>query len=271
MNKSRLADSRLADEGDKLAAPISGIRHDGVQSIEFGCATHQARQSPRGRCGLQTRARRVCGRDFVDWQGIGQSLDRNQSKRQDVEQAFNQAERRRSNQCCRGSGKLLHAGRERHGLADCCIVHTKIVADGAYHHLAGIEPDADLDLSFTWQPGVRPKDRRVHGQRGIAGACRVILVGNRRSEQRDNAVTRDLGHRPRIAVGGFHHMADRVVQNLANLLGVAVGDEGQRIFDVGEQDGILLSLGLRADISRPARGGELFQRLGQRWRTNLFV
>ena len=57
------------------------------------------------------------------------------------------------------------------GLADGGVVHVEIVADSAHHHLAGIEPDADLYLAAMGAPdplAVAP-NRVLHGQGGVAG------------------------------------------------------------------------------------------------------
>src|SRR5437016_13075595 len=93
------------------------------------------------------------------------------------------------------------------GLADGGVVHVEVVADSAYHHLAGIEPDADLHLAAMCAPdplAVTP-DRVLHGQGGVAGPYSVVLVGNGSAEQRHDAITHHLVNGPLIAMHGRHH------------------------------------------------------------------
>src|ERR1043166_8421005 len=92
------------------------------------------------------------------------------------------------------------------GLADGGVVHVEIVADRAHHHLAGIEPDADLHLAAMSAPdplAVTP-DRALHGQGGVAGPYSVILMGNGGAEQRHDAITHPLVDGPLVAMHGRH-------------------------------------------------------------------
>ena len=70
----------------------------------------------------------------------------------------------------------------------------------------------------------------------------MVFMGQRRSEQRHNAVTHDLVHGALIAVHGFYHAFQHRVEELPRLLGVAVGEELQRALHVGEQHRDLLAL-----------------------------
>ena len=83
----------------------------------------------------------------------------------------------------------------------------EVVADRAHHHLAGIEPDADLHLAAMCAPdllAVAP-DRVLHGQGGVAGPYSVVLMGNGGAEQRHDAITHHLVDGPLIAMHGRHH------------------------------------------------------------------
>ena len=80
-------------------------------------------------------------------------------------------------------------------------------------------------------------------------------MGQRRAEQRHNAVTHDLVHGALIAVHRFHHTFQHRVEELPRLLGVAIGEELQRALHVGEEHRHLLAL----PFQRRAGGENLFR------------
>jgi hypothetical protein len=72
----------------------------------------------------------------------------------------------------------------------------------------------------------------------------VVFVGDRRAEQRHDPVAHHLVHRALVAVDGLHHELENGIENLASLLGVAVGEQLHRALEVGEEDCDLLALAL---------------------------
>ena len=98
-----------------------------------------------------------------------------------------------------------------------------------------------------------PLHRLLHPQRRIARAHRVILVGERRAEERHDPVAHDLVHGALVAVHRLHHVLEHRVEELARLLGVAVGQQLHRALEVGEEHRDLLALafqrGLRVEDS----------------------
>jgi len=58
-------------------------------------------------------------------------------------------------------------------------------------HFAGVQPDPDLHANIV-EP---PPHRLLHPQRRVARPHRVILMCERRSEQRHDPVAHDLIHR----------------------------------------------------------------------------
>ena len=74
----------------------------------------------------------------------------------------------------------------------------------------------------------------------------MILVGERRAKQRHDAVAHHLVHRALVAVHGLHHALEHGVEELARLLGVAVGEQLHRALEVGEEHGDLLALAFQA-------------------------
>ena len=79
----------------------------------------------------------------------------------------------------------------------------------------------------------------------------MVLVGDRRAEERHDAVAHHLVDGALVAVDGLHHPLEDGVEELAGLLGIAVGEQLHRALEVGEEDGDLLALALEG-----ALGGE---------------
>ena len=78
----------------------------------------------------------------------------------------------------------------------------------------------------------------------------MVLVGERRAEQRHDAVAHHLVDRALVAVDGLHHPLEDGIEELARLLGVAVGQELHRALEVGEEHGDLLALAFEGGSSR---------------------
>ena len=114
-------------------------------------------------------------------------------------------------------------------------------------------------------------DRVLHPERRVAGPHRVILMGERRPEQRHDPVSHDLVHRPLVAVDGLHHVLKDRIQELAGLFGVAVGEQLHRAFEVGEEDGDLLALTFQGGARVEDARGEVLRsvRLGCRGRPGI--
>src|SRR5262245_16134898 len=91
-------------------------------------------------------------------------------------------------------------------------------------------------------------DRFLHAEGGIAGAHRVVLVRQRRTEQRHDAVAHDLVDGALVAVDGLHHLLEHGVEELPCLLGIAVGEQLHRTLQVGEEDGDLLALAFEGGL-----------------------
>ena len=92
--------------------------------------------------------------------------------------------------------------------------------------------------------------RLLHPERGVAGPHRVVLVGERRAEERHDPVAHDLVDGALVAVDGLHHALEHGIEELARLLGVAVGQQLHRALEVGEEHRDLLALALEGGSSR---------------------
>ena len=107
-----------------------------------------------------------------------------------------------------------------------------------------------------------PLDRLLHSERRVASAHRVVLVGERRAEERHDPVAHHLIHRAFVAVDRLHHALQHGVEDLARLLRIAVGEELHRALEVGEEDGDLLALALEGGLGREDPLGQVLRGVG---------
>jgi len=113
----------------------------------------------------------------------------------------------------------------------------QVAADRAHDDLPGVEPDPDLDkeaLAPAHALGVAAHCL-VHPQRRVAGPHRVILVGQRRAEERHDSITHHLVHRALVAMDSFHHQLEDGIEEPARLLGIAIGQKLHGALEVGEE------------------------------------
>ena len=153
-----------------------------------------------------------------------------------MDETFCEPERMRSKTYRPGSGKLFHTGRQVRGLADSGILHVEVVSDCTHDDFAGIQADAKFDFYAvrTAHLAAIGANRGLHRQRRVAGTHRMILVRQRRAENRHDAVTHHMVHSAFIAVYSVHDLVDNRIDELARFLRVAVSKEFHRAFEVGE-------------------------------------
>ena len=90
----------------------------------------------------------------------------------------------------------------------------------------------------------------LHVERGVAGSHGMILMGQRRAEQRHDPVAHHLVHGALVAVDRLHHPLEHRVEELPGFLGVPVGEQLHRALEVGEEHRDLLALALEGGSSR---------------------
>src|SRR5262249_33232643 len=153
-------------------------------------------------------------------------------------------------------------------LADGRVVHMKVAADGANDHLARVQADTDPDR-YTLDPadtlGIS-FDRLLHAERRVARAHGVVLVGQRRAEERHDSVAHHLVDRALVPMDGLHHPLKNGIENLASLLRITVGEQFHRALEVGEEHGDLLPLPLQGALGRENLLGEVLRSVGLRRR-----
>ena len=137
------------------------------------------------------------------------------------------------------------------------VVHVQVAADRPHHHLARVQPDADVEghamgalhLSSVLLHGL------LHAQGGVAGAHRVVLMRQRRPKQGHNAIAHDLVDGAFVAGARPPSCVEHRVEELSRLLGVALGQQLHGALEVGEEHRDLLALAFQG-----AAGGEDFLR-----------
>ena len=118
---------------------------------------------------------------------------------------------------------------------------------------AGIDPDADLHLHALRAAKLMRVATHdlLHPEGGIAGPHRVVFMGERRSEQRHNAVAHYLIDGALVVMDGVHHQREDWIDELARVLGIAVGEQLHGALEVGEENGDLFALTFEGSL-----GGE---------------
>ena len=265
--ESRLPDAGLADDGHHLA--VAGLRASQrrAQLLQLSLASHEAREASRGR-GMKSRALRTRRHDRVDFHRRVQALDGDRPERLDFDVTFREPQRFAGDQNRAGIGELLHPRGQMRGLPDRRVVHVEVAADGPHDDVAGIEPDANLDLEAMGAAHlVRvATKRRLHVEGRVAGAHRVVLVSQRGAEQRHDPVAHHLIDRAFVAVDGLHHVLEHGIENPTRFLGVALGQELHRALQIGEQHRHLLALAFQGVLGDENFFGEVLGRvdLGRR-------
>jgi hypothetical protein len=85
----------------------------------------------------------------------------------------------------------------------------------------------------------------------------VVLVRQRRAEERHDPIAHHLVDGALVAVHRLHHPLDHRVEDLSSLLGVAVGEQLHRALEVSEEDRDLLALPLEGGLGGQDLRGEV--------------
>ena len=101
----------------------------------------------------------------------------------------------------------------------------------------------------------------LHAQGGIARAHGVLLMRDRRPEERHDAVAHHLVHRALVVVRGLDHPLEHRVEQASRVLGISIREELHRALQVGEQDGHVLALALQRALGRANTLGEMHRRV----------
>jgi hypothetical protein len=239
----------LAHHRDNLAVTLAGFFERLSERLELGVPPHEARE-PADRGRLKAPAYRSCPSDLVDLDRGPDPFNGDEAEGLDLNETLRQPKRCGREQDAPGGRQLLHARREVSGLPHGRVVRVQVAADGAHHHVAGVQPDPDLDIEpfASTELVTVSADCRLHPERWVAGAHRVVFVRQRRPEQRHNPIAHHLIHGAFVPMDRLHHQFEHRVEELAGFLGVAVGQQLHRALQVGEEDGHVLALSLEGSL-----------------------
>jgi hypothetical protein len=152
-------------------------------------------------------------------------------------------------------------------LANGRVIQVEIIANRTDDDLARVQPHAHLD-----RHAVGPLDLGgilvhgcLHGQGGIACPNGMIFMGNRRPEQRHDAIPHHLIDGPFIAMDRGHHALEDGVKQLSRLFRITVREEIHGPFKVGKEDGDLLALAFQSGARGQDLLGEVWRRIGERF------
>ncbi len=225
VHEAGLPHAGFPHDGDELAVALVREGQRAADLLDLGVSADKSRQSTGGGR-VKPGAHGPGSHEFADLHRLGPALHGQGAEGLDLDVAFSQLQRGRAEENAARLRKLLHPGREVRRLADRRVVHVQIGPDGAHHDLPGVEPDADLDhgrVSASHLVRVL-LHALLHPERRVARAYGVILVGERRAEQRHDPVPHHLIHRALVAVDGLHHSLEDGVEDLPRLLGITIGE-----------------------------------------------
>ena len=268
VEQPRLAHARLAHHADDLPAPATRLFAELLEVVDLFLAAHEARQ-PARRGHLQAGAQRPDPEHLVDVQRPADAFDLGRAQIAELEIPLGQLAGVLADQDGPGGGEPFQPRGQAGGVADRNVIRMQVVlADGADHDRAAVHADADLqvDTLLAAQPfGVAPP-ALLHPQRGEQRPLGVILVGQRRAEQREDAVAHGLRHVAFVTMDRVHHELQRRVDDRARVFGIEVFDEGHRALDVGEQcgDRLALAVGTPAGFERGLFGTDAVGQMSRR-------
>ena len=155
-----------------------------------------------------------------------------------------------------GLGQRLHPLGEADRVADGRVAAHVAAPDRPGDHLARVDPDPDREVEALGaaQLGGVAGDVLEHPQRRVAGAPRMVLVGDRRAEDGHDPVAGEFVDGPLELLDRPGEDREEALHDVAPLLGVVLLREVHRALDVGEQHGDLLALGIERVVWDLAHG-----------------
>jgi hypothetical protein len=197
---------------------------------------------------VEARTRLPDPRQLEDPDRLARSLDLELSEVAEIEEAGGELGRVLGDVRPAGLGQRLHPLRQADRVADRRVLAVTALADRPGDHLAGVDPDPGREVESLPAPqlGRVVGDVVEHLQSGVAGAPRVILVGDRGAEDGHDPVPGELVDGALELGHGAGQDREEALHDLAPLLGVLLLGEVHRPTHVGEQHRHLLALGVVA-------------------------
>ncbi len=183
-DEARLSDSRLACDGDNRATSVEQPIEDLLERLQLFLAADERRFWARG--SLRADPRHAEGSDR-----LALSLQLELAELVELEQFVDVACRRRSNNHI---PKRLQARGHIDGIAERVVEDVRRRVAGRNHDRACVDGDARTKLEAVCRRDVRGVDveRLADRKRGANGALGVVVVRDRHSEKRQDAVAGQL-------------------------------------------------------------------------------
>ena len=236
VEQPRLAQAGLADETEEAANAGLDAFDALVGRSDLG-ASSDHRNDAGGRRSVLRFMRVVRAADAherMDGERFGLALERPRAHRHAFDKGIDGAEHAVADENRPRLGLVLQPRRDIRRVADGGVVHAQVVADLADHDHARVQPDAQPQ----WRLAVRHRtgiDAPANCQRRQNRAPRMILVRQRRAEQRHEAIAEELIDRALVAVHLGQRRFEERTEDRVHALGTrALGHLG-RIGDVAEQ------------------------------------
>src|SRR5437016_1098902 len=255
VEQSRLADAGLAHDRDDLAAAAPGPLAALAQKRELPGAPDQRHEPPLDR-DLEARAPSPLPGDRPGADRMVDPLDAPHATILGEEVAAHEPMRGLTNQDSARRRVRLQPRRQIDRLALCRVVHAEVVADLPHNDGARVQPDAhrEVDPALAAQRlgilALRALDRDGRRHR----PHRVILKGDRRPEERHDAIAGELVDRALVAVHSLHEVYEGPVHDTVEVLRIESGRKRREADTIDEQHRHLLALALE----RAAGGEDLF-------------
>jgi hypothetical protein len=230
-----LADAGVADDADRPTVRGERRLEEPPESRELALAADEAREPAPAR-DVEARAERARAGELVDAYRHAHALQRRRAAIAKREEPLYQPRRVLGHADRAGRGHLLDAGREADRVAERRVLHAEIVADAAEDDLARVEAHADAEREPARRERARVVAERGHQvERGVAAAAGMVLVRDRRAEERHDAVAGELVDRALEAVDAGGQDLEEAVEDAMPLLGIDAFGQLHRVHDVGEE------------------------------------
>ena len=230
-----LAQPRLTHHRRDATLPLEHALEGLAQPRQFAGTADHRRVEPLDapdRGGAGQRAGNPEGLD-----GLGPTLDVDRTERLELEQTRDETPGGLGDLHRTRGGGLLHPGRNVDGVAHRRVLDPQVGSDCADDHQAGVDAHPDVEVDTPASSDLFPirRYRRQDLETGPHGPFRVVLVGDRRSEEGQDGVAHQSGQRSLVPVDGGDEVFERAVHDLGPLLGVEALRGGGRALDVAEQ------------------------------------
>ena len=143
------------------------------------------------------------------------------------------------------SRDIDQTGGDVYRIADGGVLHALRGADVADYGGSGVKADADADAS------VEPRGLALHIDGRLNGALGIAVGGDRRAEQRHDAVADIFIERAAGVENHAGHGGEKFIQQQHDFARVEMFGHFREVADVGEQDGDGLEHPAELDASSP--------------------